>query len=613
MKLRDYICPFMRLVCLWLAFALIFVLGKAVFIIANQGVYGPYTPTQLWWQVPVHGLRMDLSMAAYLAVVPGLLMVAEPWIGRRAARLATCVWCYIAAFIAVAAIALDAALYSYWNFKLDTTPLFYFLTSPKAAMASVAWWVPVVGLAAVVLVAWGAARCIIRLYDRLSMPDIAVKCARIGVSLWALVLTAALFIPIRGGFTVATMNPSAAYFSTEAPLNHAAVNPLFSFIYSATHSNGYGKQFRYFSSDELQRQLEALNSIPSSEMPIDSLRPTVEYPNVYIFIMESFSTGLMPSMGGEPVALCLDSIASEGTLFTDFYASSFRTDRAIPAILSALPAQPSTSVMKYIDKVERLPSIATVLADSAGYEAWYYYGGDIDFANQKAYLRAGGFDHIVSDRDFPIEQRLSKWGVHDHLLWDRFLDDAVADSAGRHLRVVQTSSSHEPFEVPYTNTRLSDQRAVAFAYADSCLGRAVRRLQQSPAWDNALVVIVPDHWGAYPARTEPAERHHIPLVLTGGALPASAPARVDIPASQSDLAPTIVALLGIDGTNIFPMGHNIFGAPAFAFFSEPDFAAVVTPGDTAVVSTRTGEALGASAADVPKAFLQNLYNYLDSL
>ena len=53
-----------------------------------------------------------------------------------------------------------------------------------------------------------------------------------------------LFIPIRGGFTVSTMNVSRAYFSHDRFLNHAAVNPSFSLLYSATHSNGYASQYR---------------------------------------------------------------------------------------------------------------------------------------------------------------------------------------------------------------------------------------------------------------------------------------------------------------------------------------------------------------------------------
>ena len=41
-------------------------------------------------------------------------------------------------------------------------------------------------------------------------------------------LTAALFIPIRGGFSVSTMNLSKVYFSQDQRMNHAAINPAFS-------------------------------------------------------------------------------------------------------------------------------------------------------------------------------------------------------------------------------------------------------------------------------------------------------------------------------------------------------------------------------------------------
>lgn len=45
----------------------------------------------------------------------------------------------------------------------------------------------------------------------------------------------------------------------------------------------------------------------------------------------------MTTLGGEPdVAVQMDSLAKEGILFTNFYANSFRTDRGLVAILSAL-------------------------------------------------------------------------------------------------------------------------------------------------------------------------------------------------------------------------------------------------------------------------------------
>ena len=55
---------------------------------------------------------------------------------------------------------------------------------------------------------------------------------RLKVSGVMLLLTALLFIPIRGGFTVSTMNTGKAYFSSNQRLNHAAINPAFSLMES---------------------------------------------------------------------------------------------------------------------------------------------------------------------------------------------------------------------------------------------------------------------------------------------------------------------------------------------------------------------------------------------
>mgnify|MGYP006914838079 CR=1 FL=1 len=53
---------------------------------------------------------------------------------------------------------------------------------------------------------------------------------RLRVSGVLLLLTGLLFIPIRGGFTVSTMNTGKVYFSTNQRLNHAAINPAFSLM-----------------------------------------------------------------------------------------------------------------------------------------------------------------------------------------------------------------------------------------------------------------------------------------------------------------------------------------------------------------------------------------------
>lgn len=66
----------------------------------------------------------------------------------------------------------------------------------------------------------------------------------------------------------------------------------------------------------------------------------------------------METFGGQPnVAVNMDKFAKEGILFSNFYGSSFRTDRGLASIISGYPGQPSTSIMKYPEKTDKLPSI----------------------------------------------------------------------------------------------------------------------------------------------------------------------------------------------------------------------------------------------------------------
>lgn len=611
--MKERICRFL---IIYATFVVIFLVAKPLFMALNADVYSGVGMRDVW-QVIAAGLSMDLCMGAYLTVIPALMLIATVWTSRRWPLAVIASWRYFAVFMVVSTVVLDAILYGYWHFKLDTTPVFYFLTSPMSALASVSRWM--VGAAIIIVAAatWGLGRLAGLLWRIGSLRTVIGRRRRVQATVALTLLTGALFIPIRGGFTVSTMNPSAAYFSTKAHMNHAAVNPMFSFMYSATHSSDFSSQFRYFGESELDEillRLSTPDSIPSDSGRLKLLG--VERPDIYIVILESFSAHLLPSLGGEAVAMRLDSIAREGVMFSNFYASSFRTDRAIPAILSGYPAQPGTSVMKFVDKAENLPSLSRTLIDSAGYRTEYYYGGDINFVNQKAYLVSSGFEKIVSDRDFPLSERLSKWGVHDDRLWDRMWADVNADtSATPVLRVIQTSSSHEPFEVPYTSHRHDDARAVAFEYADSCLGTFVDSLRTSGKWSRSLLVIVPDHWGAYPPNlSDPLARHHIPLVVAGGALGADVPRVLDMPGSQNDIAATLLGQLGI-ASGEFSMSHDML-SPAenhFAFFTEPDFAAVVTAADTIVVSTHEDESLIAgpdSSAVYPKALLQYLYEDL---
>lgn len=614
MKQRLYL-----LALLWAVMTAVMALLKPAFMLLS-GVYAwsniAHVPGVLW-----HGLSMDMSMAGYLTVPVWLWLVASLWTcGPRMMR-ALRIYLWMPAALIAAAWSVDLILYPYWGFKLDTTPIFYFMSSPASAMASAPWWREVLCVLGIVAVARGLYWVLMWPVRRIASRGL--KPVRWTAAIGLLLAGGVLFVAIRGGVTVSTMSPARAFYSKSVRLNHAAVNPLFSLVYSATHADRLATSFRYYrtAGEARERLWATLATLPGADSTALQVRLRHQRPHIYIIVMEGFSAHLMPSLGGRNVAPRLDSIARSGVLFSNFYAESFRTDRALPCILSGYPALPGTSVLKYPSKFDRLPSLARTLSKE-GYTSRYFYGGDLDFTNLRAYLVSTGFDQLTGDTDFDIASRLSKWGAPDEKVFGAALADAHRDMRTRAhhpvLRVVQTSSSHEPFDVPRFR-RYADNRANAFAYADSCLGAFVDSLRTLPTWNRTLVAIVPDHWGAYPQNlTDPLQRHHVPLVLTGGALQRGG-LRIDTPGSQSAIAPTLLAMMGLSA-DTFYMPRSLLSVtdPQWAWMAEPDWFGMIlglTPGLSAYIPVNVSAATPATgtpqAKQAARAFVQLLYSDLN--
>lgn len=612
----------LRLAVTWLVYVLIFMLAKPLFMLLNAPVYG-WASLRDYIDVMWHGFRLDMGVAGYLTVIPAVISLVGIWLrpGCRGIDYAYRSYFVIISLAVSTILTLNTALYGFWKFPLDMTPLFYFSTSPSAAVASVSWLFIVIWMAAMLLLA--AIICLVfrEVYRSSRYEDTPSSLPqKVKRAVAVVVFMGLLIIPIRGGFTVATLNPSMAYFSPHQPLNHAAINPAFSLLYSATHQVDFDKMGRYYADDEAAELFAQLHKYaPTDSMP-DML--SSRHPDIYVIIMESFSSRVMPSLGGDSIAMGVDSIARSGLSFTNFFANGFRTDRGLPAILNGLPSPPNTGVMKHPDFIERMPSIAHALCHE-GYTTSYYYGGDVNFANMNSFVVGSGFQKVVSDHDFPLSQRMSKWGVHDGPLFDRVAEDmrSLPDSL-RHFTVIQTSSSHEPFEVPAVFARHAGQPASvnAFAYADSVITSFVNLLRDSAGWGNTLVILVADHWGAYPADLEDMRaRHHIPLVMTGGAL-IGVPREMDVYGSQVDIAPTLMAMMGLDRQG-FVFGNNLFdlSAPHYGIYFDSDnigmYEASPDGGETyTIFNTDTGQNVASHGvrdlSPYIKAYLQTLYDHM---
>lgn len=619
-------------------FVVLFVLQKPLFLFlekgsATQPVDNIFTelPAVIW-----HGLPLDLSMAGYLSVIPGFLSIAVVWLKRDLVKPIMNIYFIIASLFITCSFLLNASLYPYWKYPLDSTPLFYFFTSPADAIASVSIWQVILSIVILIVLTVGV-WFTLRMrgekrqqYSRYSygyggfgsgkrnrFDDFDRHRGRTSIIL--LLLTGLLFLPIRGGITVSTMNTGQAYYSQNAYLNHSAVNPLFSLLESITHQEDFASQYRFMKDKEADKIFATMTST-SDENTYPLLNEATfkkGTPDILIVIMESFASDIMPSMGSyKDVAVCLDSIAQQSILFTRFYANSFRTDRGMVSILSGYPAQPTTSIMRYPRKTSQLPSIARNLVKYKNYKTTYYYGGDADFCNMRSYLVSQGYQHIISDANFPIEDKLSKWGVPDHIVAARMMEDIKAQQNEKRpmLRILQTSSSHEPFEVPYH--RLKDKRLNAFAYTDSVMGAIVREYRKLPRWKNTLIVFVPDHVGGYKENLNDHDRsrYQIPLILAGGAI--SRPMKVGIIGSQHDIAATLLGQLGVEHRE-FTFSKNMMSdaTPKFAFFAVNDAFGIVSEENSLIYDNRAKRIVydkGEKGFNLKRgqAYLQKLYDDL---
>lgn len=576
-------------------------------------------PLMDYLRVIGNGAKLDVSVAGYLTVIPLLLSWVALWYDHPVLKRIMNLYLFLIALLLSALFCIDAELYTYWQFKLDAT-VFFYLQSPANAMASVT-----IGMFVkqIVLIAIGTA-AIYFLLKHMVLPLFpAGEKSKLPYPVYgsiALILVGGvLFIAIRGGVTTSTANIGRVYFSQNQFLNHSAINPGFSLLASLSKSENFQEQFDFYPEEKRQELFSPLFP-EKNTAPKDSVRLlNTSRPNILLILLESFSANAIESLGGTPdITPNLNRLSQEGVLFTQCYASSFRTDRGLVAALSGYPGQPTTSIMKIPAKSRTLPSIARSL-DSAGYRSDVLYGGDINFTNMKGYFLSTGYSAVTSDTDFPIHQRLSKWGAQDDVTFRYLYGELSArqQDDAPWMTTFLTLSTHEPFEVPYK--RFEHPYLNTLAYADSCIGSFIDSLKCTSIWDDLLVVFVSDHGFRYPETLldYSPERFHIPMLWIGGAV--ESPRRIDTIFSQTDLPAMLLGQMKLPHDS-YRFSRDILNGEyrhPFAFYTFNNGFSIIDDSGCSVYDNTGGrviyqrpEAGNERRIEYGKAILQTLYDDL---
>ena len=472
----------------YFAFVALAFIYKIFFIAFNNGdescSFGDYI------DVLANGIRHDFAVAGYFTAIPLLLTFIRIFKHIPLRIFYKCYNIVIALATSLAFVA-DMTLYPYWRHKLDAADVVIYIDSPANAVASITIFHLI--LLAVILAALTFAIFKLLTYicrsEALAMnePEQSSTIAhRTASGITYIFAGGLMFLGIRGGVTESTNNVGTVYYTNREILNHAAVNPVFSFLHTLVSLEDFRDEYNFFGNEERETLFNGLyvQDTQWTDTLLNNKRP-----NIVTIILEGMSGAFVEELGGmKEVTPNINRLSKEGILFTECYANSFRTDRGVLCTLSGYPSFPKTSVMKDMNKSSRLPSFSASLK-RAGYSNTFRYGGDINFTNMNGYLYSTCYNKLISDQDFTREERAShRWGAGDDITFNRLYEMIMNQGDGPWHITYLTLSSHEPWEVPYSRIK-NDKVANSFAFTDEMLGRFIDRLKATNKWDNIKLVL----------------------------------------------------------------------------------------------------------------------------
>ena len=602
----------LRLLFFWLV---LFALFRIVFIIYHHTKIpdGQHSETGLSF---FYALPLDLSAACAAATIPFLLWVFQQFYKNRIIHHLNFSFNTICiVLVSVISIA-NLKMYGEWGTPLSARA-FNYLLYPKEVLSFISIWSVVLLLAVCSVFIYIGLKLYKGLITNFSYP-IQNKKLKIGQ---IVCIPCLLLLGYRGGFQLAPINESSAYYSTLQINNHIATNNMWflahSFVEASDNRNPY-----VFMDDVKAKSITADLFATSSGKSL--MISKAQKPNIIFIVLESWTADIIKALGGEEnVTPHFDELCKEGLLFTKMYGSGYRTEQGLVSILSGFPAQPNNSIIITPSKAEQLPSLNVELGKQ-GYQSSFYYGGEVEFANMKSYLLNTRFEKIIDKNNFEKNQLNSKWGAHDEYVFRKQLD-GLKDEKQPFFSIVLTLSTHEPFEVtmqtPFSGGEESERFKKAAYYTDYCLYSYFKEAQKQSWYKNTLFVLVADHGHRLPKNRNMdfPEGRRIAMMVTGGALIDDLKGKTfDKITNQNDLPATILGALKLPHNN-FEWSRNVFNneLKEFAYYSNENAFGWVAPQQNLVYSfnSKKVEAIQAKSQKVlndtvltqAKAYLQTLY------
>lgn len=531
----------------WLSWIIFFECTRFLFLITNHTALEE-TQGEAFLSL-VYGIRMDASMASYFTLPVAIFVLISVYVPFFRKFQPYFYYSIVLLFPVLILLFADAGLFKAWGNHIDVTPLKY-LNNPKEAWASMAH-LPITLIIVGFVLLFVLLFYFTRKWLKAALGLLQSYHSHHFSALGLLVLIGAFIIPLRGGFQLAPLNQSSVYYSKHAFSNQAAINSVWNFMHSVTHeSNNEENPFIVASASDIHATMDSLYKTKKHNSKIFLKNKGKKTPNVLLIVWESFTGKVVGwQKDSNYITPGFNELINEGVYFDQIFATGDRTDKGIVGILSGYPAQPISSIVKVPSKAAKLPMLSKTF-DANKFRTSFFYGGELEFANMKAYLVQGQFDELVSVNNFEEKDLNSKWGAHDGVVANRllrFLQQAPQPFFCTWL----TLSSHEPFEIPtahlFPGNDDENEFLSSLHYTDQVLFNFIQEAKHQTWWNNTLIIVTGDHGHRIPEAQYRWEDFKTPLLFLGGALQKKG-IRISDVGSQTDIAATLLGQLNISAT-----------------------------------------------------------------
>ena len=556
-RFTQWAGPYATLVQMVIAGLLLLSLSR-IGLVAWQ--WGRVDATGIIDKILLQGLRADLILLGYLLVVPVLL--APLMAHRHSARawnLLTVAWASVGLLFIIFMELSTPQFIMQYDFRPNRLFIEY-LSYPKEVAATL--WngfrtAVVLGVCGTILLSVLVFRML-----RAASTSANMWSSKAVLFSWPLLVLVVAF-QIRSTTDHRPANPATFALSGDAMVNSLIINSPWSVIDAITSLRKEANSSEIYGHFPREKVFPTVQSAPwlrdykftQPELPMLHAQPAAiarDKPlNLVIVLQESLGATFVESLGGLPVTPELEKLKGEGWWFENLYATGTRSVRGIEAVVAGYAPTPARSVVKLSLAQQNFYTLALGLGKQ-GFNTEFVYGGESHFDNMRSFFTGNGFQNVV-DRSAMQPKFEGSWGASDEDLFDKSLERL------RHLHaqdkpffsLIFSSSNHEPFEFPDGKIALHDpvKQTVnnAVKYADYALGKFIAEAKQQDYWKDTVFLIVADHDNrVYGDSLVPIKKFHIPGLILGADV---TPKRVTTLASQIDLGPTLLSMMGVSSTH----------------------------------------------------------------